>query len=54
MRNIASKIIKERINLVWVNKTIYQLDQLFWNNLEWWTRIVVIYAQPSARSSARS
>ncbi len=32
--SIASRVVKERIELVWANKTIHQLDELFQNNLE--------------------
>ena len=34
-RGIASGVVKEKIESVWANKTISQLDQLFWNNPEW-------------------
>ena len=34
IQNIPSKVVKEKIKLIWANKTIRQLDQLFWNNLE--------------------
>ena len=33
---------KNRVGLA--NRTIRQLDQLFQNNLEWWTRTAIIYA----------
>lgn len=33
-RSIVSKVVKEKIGLVWANKTINQLDLLFWNNPE--------------------
>ena len=49
-RSIASKLIKERIELVWANRTICQLNQLFQNNLEWRTGMAIIYAQPSAKA----
>ncbi len=48
-RGITSGVVKERIEAVWVNKTIRQLDQLFQNNPEWWTGMAIIYAQPSAK-----
>lgn len=32
--SIANGIVKERIEFVWANKTIHQLDQLFQNNPE--------------------
>lgn len=34
MQGITSDMVKERIELVWANKTINQLDQLVWNNPE--------------------
>lgn len=34
MWSIVSNVVKEKIKLVWVNKTIIQLDQLFQNNSE--------------------
>ena len=36
-RDIASGVVKEKIESVWANRTLSQLDQLFWNNPEWWT-----------------
>ena len=49
MRNIASGVVKEIIESVWINATIRQLDQLFRNNSESWTGMAIIYAQPSAK-----
>lgn len=34
MQDIANIIIKKRIELVWANKTISQLDQFYQNNPE--------------------
>ena len=41
-QSIASRQVKERIELLWPNKTIYQLDQLFQNNPEWWMGTTLI------------
>ena len=35
MWGIATGVIKERIESVWANRTVRQLDQLFQNNPEW-------------------
>lgn len=34
MQNIANTVIKEKIELVWANRTISLLDELFQNNSE--------------------
>ena len=52
-RSIASRLFKERIESVWANRTICQLDQLFQNNSEWWTGMAIIYAQPSAKARGK-
>lgn len=48
MQGIASGMIKKRIKMIWPNKTISQLDQLFWSNTKWWIRTAIIYTQPDA------
>ena len=44
MQSIVSGVVKEKIEWVWANQTISQLNQLFRNNLEWWTETAIIYA----------
>lgn len=53
MQGIASGMVKERIKLVWANKIISQLNQLFESNLELWIGTAIIYAQPNARFSKK-
>ncbi len=53
MRDIASEVVKKRINAVWINRTNYQLDQLFQNNPEWLIRMTIIYAQPDAKAGGK-
>ena len=53
MQSIASGFVKERIESVWANRTICQLDQLFQNNLESGTQTAIIYTQPSAKAGGK-
>ena len=48
--NITNKFVKDKIESVWANRTICQLNQLFWNNPKWWTGTAIIYAQSSAKA----
>lgn len=43
-------MVKERIEIVWANKTINQLDRLYKDNPNWQTGIAIIYTQPVRRS----
>ena len=49
-RNLSNALVKERIQLIWANKTIGQLDALFKENPDWWSATAVIYSQPSVRN----
>ena len=49
-RNLSSALVKERIQSIWANKTIGQLDALFKENPDWWSATAVIYSQPSVRN----
>ena len=49
-RNLSSTLVKERIQSIWANKTIGQLDALFKENPDWWSATAVIYSQPSVRN----
>lgn len=50
---VYSMVINERIKIVWVYKIIIQPNMLFKNNLEWWTRLVIIYTQLKTESRIR-
>lgn len=50
-RTIPSNLVKERIEIIWANKTISQLDRLFKDNPDWWTATAIIYAQPALTKS---
>ena len=49
-KNLRSALVKERIQSIWANRTIGQLDALFKENLDWWSAIAVIYSQPLVKN----
>lgn len=50
MKKIANVVVKEKIYLVWANKILNQLDQLFLNNPEYLNETIIIYVQSSAKT----
>ncbi len=53
-KNLKAEIVKERIEQIWVNKIIAELDLLFKNNLNWWRSTAVIFARPTAQQSIKN
>ena len=49
-KNLPSALVKERIQSIWANRTIGQLDALFKENPDWWSATAVIYSQPLVRN----
>ena len=47
-RHVNNKVIKERIRVIWQNKTVTGLDILFTANPDWWVSTAIIYALPAA------
>ena len=45
IKNLPSALIIERIQSIWANRTIGQLDALFEENSDRWSATAVIYSQ---------
>ena len=49
-KNLPIALVKERIQSIWANITIEQLDALFKKNPDWWSATAVIYSQLLVRN----
>ncbi len=43
-KNLKADIVKERIEQIWANRTLAELDELFANNMDWWKSTAVIFS----------